>query len=74
MRFTSKICGLDREFTPTIEHMPVGGEQGRGTEAQKPILFPANRQIGKAPTSPQGGAFARPEVGLGIVSKYSHVS
>jgi hypothetical protein len=38
------------------------------------ILFQANRQIGKAPTSPQGGAFAPPEVGLEIVSEYSHAS
>ena len=53
---------------------PVGGAQGRGTEAQKPILFQSNRQIGKAPTSPKGGAFAHPEVGLGIVYEHSHVS
>jgi len=52
----------------------VGGEQGRGTEAQKPILFQSNRQIGKALTSPKGGAFAHPEVGLGIVYEHSHVS
>ena len=57
-----------------IKHTPVGGEQGRGNEDQKPILFKANLQIGKAPTSPQGGAVAPPEVGLGIVYEHSHVS